>query len=223
MKKLVLIGIAAAIAVMISLAWPVLKSFDPTDYALGVVSGGPWVVFILMTLESASLPIPSEVLLPLTGYMISQGRMELVPALTAAIAGSMLGSYVDYAIGKVVGLELLGRTRWVSRSALESATRWFDRYGAYAVFLTRFLAGFRTLISFPAGAFGMRLTAFSLCTLAGSAIWDASLIYLGIFLGSRWSQVVYAGSRYYLEASALVVVLLLAGLALFLLRRKGRI
>ncbi len=162
----------------------------PAWTAYEVSMGGPTMIFILMALESASLPIPSEVILPLSGFLIAQGKMELLPVIIAAIAGSIIGSLVDYYVGYIIGMEALYKKSWISANSMMKATSWFNRYGGWAVVFSRMLAGARTLISFPAGAFRMEIKKFSLYTLAGSALWSGLLIYVGITLGSHWSSVV---------------------------------
>ncbi|MGC8661676.1 MAG: DedA family protein [Nitrososphaeria archaeon] len=161
----------------------------PAWAAYEVSVGGPAMIFALMALESASLPIPSEVILPLSGFLIAQGKMELVPVFISSLAGSMVGSLADYYIGYIIGIEAIYKKSWISSKSLMTATSWFNRYGAWAVTFSRMLAGARTLISFPAGAFKMEIKRFSLYTLVGSALWSGVLVYLGMVLGSHWSSV----------------------------------
>ncbi|MCL4344669.1 MAG: DedA family protein [Nitrososphaerota archaeon] len=161
----------------------------PAWAAYEVSAGGPVMVFALMALESASLPIPSEVILPLSGFLIAQGKMELVPVFISSLAGSMVGSIADYYIGYVIGMEAIYKKSWISSKSLMAATSWFNKYGGWAVTFSRMLAGARTLISFPAGAFKMEIKRFSLYTLVGSALWSGVLVYLGMVLGSHWASV----------------------------------
>jgi membrane protein DedA with SNARE-associated domain len=143
-------------------------------------------VLALMALESSSLPVPSEVVLPLSGYLIRAGSMDPVTAFLAALAGSMAGSYVDYYIGRAFGVEVLGRLPWVSGDALRRAEEWFRRYGEPMVIVTRMIPGMRTLISFPAGALGMGAAKFGVYTAIGSALWDAVLMGAGYGLAAGW-------------------------------------
>ncbi|MEM3810923.1 MAG: DedA family protein [Conexivisphaerales archaeon] len=161
----------------------------PVWTAYEVSAGGPAMIFALMALESASLPIPSEVILPLSGFLIAQGKMDLIPVFVSSLVGSMVGSLADYYIGYIIGIEAIYKKSWISSKSLMMATSWFNRYGAWAVTFSRMLAGARTLISFPAGAFKMEIKRFSLYTFVGSALWSGVLIYLGMILGSHWSYV----------------------------------
>jgi membrane protein DedA with SNARE-associated domain len=194
-----------------------------TQNATATVSGwGYWGVFVLMLLESSSLPIPSEVILPFAGYLVSAGQLNFWVAVAVATVAGVLGSLVDYYIGLRGGSflnkrRILGRVIF-SKSQLEVAAGWFSRYGAMAVFACRLIPGFRTIVSFPAGAVKMPLAKFVIFTTAGCLLWNGLLIYLGYFLGSRWQQV--AGISHYIIMAA-VVALAFAFVA-FLVWRRNR-
>jgi membrane protein DedA with SNARE-associated domain len=135
-----------------------------------------------MLLESSSLPIPSEVILPFAGYLISQGQLNLWTTILIATLAGLTGSLIDYHIG-LKGMNLPVRRRILSRllfseAHLEKAERWFKRYGVLAVFLSRMVPGFRTLVSFPAGAVKMQLLKFIVYTTAGCLAWNTVLIYM---------------------------------------------
>jgi len=178
-------------------------------------------IFLLMLLESSSLPIPSEVILPFSGFLISQGDINLwITILVSTLAG-VIGSLVDYYIG-LKGASLLAKRKILdrllfSKARLETAERWFNRYGSLAVFLSRMIPGFRTLVSFPAGAVKMSLLRFVAYTTAGCLVWNSFLIYLGVYLGNNWRQA--AGvSRYLILGALAVIILILVGL--WIRRRK---
>ena len=177
-------------------------------------------IFLLMLLESSSLPIPSEVILPFSGYLVSQGILDFwIAVLVSTIAG-LIGSLVDYCIG-LKGADWLARHKILDRllfseARLSTAQRWFNRYGGAAVFLSRMIPGFRTLVSFPAGASRMSLTKFVTYTAAGCLIWDIFLIYLGVILGNNWKEA--AGVSRYLIIAAFAA-LFLTFLALWMRRR----
>lgn len=164
----------------------------PAWTAYMVTRGGALAVLGLMSLESASLPIPSEVILPLSGFLMSQGKMELIPLLIAVIAGTFIGAVSDYVVGYVFGLEVLERKRLVGAQQLQAATNWFKRYGIYAVFLSRLIPGMRSIISFPAGAFKMNVLAFVTATEAGSIVYSSAMIYIGYIFGQHWEAIVSA-------------------------------
>ena len=144
-------------------------------------------LFALMSLESASLPIPSEVVLPLAGYYVSQGILNFWVAVGVSTAASLLGALVDYFLAKwlgrpfVHGLLRLFRLR---RDDLDRAERWFARSAQWTVFVARFVPGLRTAISLPAGLFEMNLFRFVVMTLAGCFAWSVILIYAGVIAGS---------------------------------------
>lgn len=177
-------------------------------------------IFSLMLLEASSLPIPSEVILPFSGYLISQGHLNfLITILVSTLAGTT-GSLIDYYIG-MKGITLLARRKVLDKllfdkTRLEMAERWFNKYGTFAVFLGRMIPGFRTLISFPAGAVKMHLTKFIAYTTAGCLMWNAFLIYIGVYMGANWREV--AGVSRYIIIGFLTAVLL--ALIVFLIRRR---
>jgi len=179
-------------------------------------------IFTLMLLESSSLPIPSEVVLPFAGYLVSMGQLNLwVTVVVATIAG-IAGSLVDYYIG-LKGVQSLTQHRVLGRvffstDQLEVAARWFNHHGAFMVFLGRLIPGFRTVVSFPAGAVRMSLAKFVAFTTAGCLLWNIILIYFGWYLGSNWTEV--AGVLRYLILAAVVAVVLVV--VVYLIKRKRR-
>ncbi len=150
-----------------------------------VTSYGYVGVFILMLMEAASLPVPSEVVLPLAGLLAHNGALSFYLALAAAIIGSMVGSVVDYAIGYYLGKEVVYkhlRLFHIKKRDLDSFDAWFDKNGLAAVFLTRFIPVLRTIINFPAGFAKMDFRKFLAYTLLGTVIWDVVLMAFGFYL-----------------------------------------
>lgn len=180
---------------------------------------GGVALFLLMTLESSSLPIPSEVVLPFAGFMVHDGRLSFASAIALATVGAMIGSYVDYYIGRYLGNSRLLRENPLFSRGLVTAENWFRRYGDAAVFATRFLAGARTLISFPAGASKMSFVRFSLLTLAGCLIWNAALIYAGFVLSEQWTMMTLVMRQFYLPIALAVAIGLVY---LFVTRYRSR-
>jgi len=180
-----------------------------------VQSFGLWGVAALMLLENLFPPIPSELVLPLTGFFASRGDLPgFVPALLAATLGSLLGAFVLYALGRRGGLPLVMRYGGVLRlkeADLDRADGWFDRYGVWVVFFGRMVPGVRSIVSVPAGMSEMPLGRFALLTASGSAVWNALLIGAGWYLGENWRQV--SGP----VSSASTVVLAVATVAMVLL------
>ncbi|MDO8751665.1 MAG: DedA family protein, partial [Dehalococcoidia bacterium] len=154
--------------------------------------GWPGVV-LLMAIESASIPLPSELVMPLSGWMLIQAKglsaWNVVAAGFYGALGNLLGSLVAYWVGAWGGrplLERYGRYVLISRGDLERADRWFARYGSWAVFLSRMLPVVRTFISFPAGVVRMPLLRFCVLTFLGSFPWSLGLAYGGYVLGENW-------------------------------------
>jgi membrane protein DedA with SNARE-associated domain len=192
-----------------------------TQDAIATVSSWGYAgIFLLMFLESSSLPVPSEVVLPFSGYLVSLGELNLwITILIATLAG-ITGSLVDYFIG-MKGMDLIARRKgkiFFNKARLETAERWFNRYGAPVVFLGRMVPLFRTLISFPAGAAKMSLPKFITYTMAGCLAWNAVLIYIGVYMGTNWQQV--AVVSHYLIIGFLAVILV--GFIVFLIRKKNK-
>jgi membrane protein DedA with SNARE-associated domain len=179
-----------------------------------VSSWGYSGVFMLMLLESSSVPIPSEMILPFAGYLISLEQMSFwVTVIVATIAGAA-GSLVDYYIG-LKGVHVLAQHRLfgkivLSTNQLETGKRWFSKHGAIMVFLGRLVPGFRTAVSFPAGAVKMPLLKFLAYTTVGCLVWTTVLIYVGFVLGSRWHEVTDFSRYFIIGAVATAVILVVA-------------
>lgn len=197
-----------------------------SDVTATVSSWGYGGVFALMILESSSLPVPSEVVLPFAGFLISSGRGNFDFWITVFVAtiAAIIGSLIDYYIG-LRGIEALAKRRFLGRvifstEQLTFAARWFQKYGSAAVFLARLVPVLRTFISFPAGAAKMPVPKFLAFTTAGCLIWNSLLIYVGYFLGSRWKEV--AGFFHNIILGVIAVFLILIAGYLFMRRRRKR-
>ena len=178
-------------------------------------------VVLMMAIESACIPLPSEVIMPFAGYLVSTGRFNLQLVALAGAVGCLLGSYVAYYVGAYGGRWFLLRYgRWVliAPHEIEIADRFFDRWGAPAVFFSRMLPVVRTFIAFPAGVARMRLLPFTIYTLLGSYIWCLALAYIGMKLGQHWKDL----APYFHRFDALIAVLLILGAAALIYNRvKG--
>ena len=158
-----------------------------------IESTGYWGIALLMLLETVFPPIPSELIMPLAGYLAAQGELSVWGVTLAGTVGAVVGAVLLYAIGKAVPLSKLeewaesyGRWLTVSRADIGRAEKWFKRHGGWAVFFGRLVPGIRSLISIPAGLGKMNLVPFLIWTTAGSAIWTALLTATGYVLGSRF-------------------------------------
>jgi membrane protein DedA with SNARE-associated domain len=148
-------------------------------------------VVLLMAIESACIPLPSEIIMPFSGYLVSTGQMNLWLVGIAGAVGCVLGSLVAYWVGSKGGrplIEKYGRYVLVSSHDLDLADRWFANYGELIVFVSRLLPAIRTFIAFPAGVARMNLKRFVIYTFAGSLPWCLGLAYIGQKLGEKWNQ-----------------------------------
>ena len=148
-------------------------------------------IVLLMAIESACIPLPSEIIMPFSGYLVSTGQMNLWLVGVAGAIGCVLGSLVAYWVGSKGGrplIEKYGRYVLVSPHDLDLADRWFANYGELIVFVSRLLPAIRTFIAFPAGVARMNLKRFVIYTFAGSLPWCLGLAYVGQKLGEKWNQ-----------------------------------
>jgi membrane protein DedA with SNARE-associated domain len=175
-------------------------------------------VFLLMTAESACIPIPSEAIMLFAGFNVSQGDLTLAGVVIAGVLGNVLGSLIAYAAGYYGRLELLDRNRFIhiNRRHLETADRWFERHGDATVFFTRLMPVIRTFISLPAGVARMPFWRFTLLTLAGCIPWVLMLAFIGREAGDRWED--WKDSLHYVDYAVIVAILL--GIAWLLIRRR---
>jgi membrane protein DedA with SNARE-associated domain len=179
-------------------------------------------VFVLMLLESMGILIPSEAISPFAGYLVSEGKMSYLEAVSAGVLGNLIGSWIAYFIGLWGGRELwfhYGRYVGVREHHLHLAEKWFDKYGEFTVFISRCLPVVRTFISFPAGTARMNFAKFTFYTTLGCIPWVSALTYFGFVLGEHWDRVGHY--LHYLDY-AVVVALVAGGVYLFWRWRRGR-
>jgi len=157
---------------------------------------GYGAIFAAMFLENLFPPIPSELIMPLGGFLVQQGELQLVPVVLAGLLGTVLGALPWYGIGRVINEERIEQWlerhgRWIGISPVELARsrRWFNRFGTALVFWGRLVPGIRTLISVPAGIEMMPMAPFLIWTTAGSLIWTLLLTLAGLLLGESYSSV----------------------------------
>ena len=180
-------------------------------------------IVLLMAIESACIPLPSEVIMPFSGYLVYTGRFHLLWVGLAGAVGCNLGSLVAYYVGLVGGRPLVERYgRWllVTHHDLEMADRFFARYGDWAVFIARLLPVIRTFIAFPAGVSRMNQARFHLYTFLGSLPWCLALAYAGMKLGQRWMTL----REYFHRFDAILGVAIIVGAVWFIHNRwKNRL
>ncbi|HSB74192.1 MAG TPA: DedA family protein, partial [Terriglobales bacterium] len=154
-----------------------------------ISSGGYLGIAILMAIESACIPLPSEIIMPFSGYLVYMGRFKLLWVATVGALGCNLGSAIAYAVGYYGGrplVEKYGSYILLSRHELDWADRFFARYGNITVFVSRLLPVVRTFIALPAGVARMNQPKFHFYTFIGSWPWCLGLAYVGMKLGQRW-------------------------------------
>ena len=188
-----------------------------TDF---IGSAGLPAVFLLMTLESACIPVPSEAIMLFAGFSVSKGDLTLFGIVTAGVLGNVVGSWIAYALGYYGRLELLERNRvfHVNPRQLAMTERWFQRYGSATVFFSRMLPIIRTFISLPAGVARMPFWRFTVLTLLGSIPWVLMLALVGRKVGDNWEH-----WRHNLGYLDYVIVAAIVGAVVYLVvkRRRG--
>lgn len=185
---------------------------------LGAVGVG-----VLTLAEVFFPPIPSELVLPMAGFLAGQGRLNLVAAIVASTVGSTVGALALYWVAAAWGNDrvrrMLGTLPLMEAEDLDRAEEWFDRHDRASVFLGRLVPGVRSLISLPAGFRAMPLWSFIALTTVGSAIWNTLLVAAGYLLGNRWRSV----GQYSDWLNYAVIALLLGAVVKFVWSRRDRI
>lgn len=196
------------------------KLVDPivnvaTDF---ISSAGVVGVFVLMALESACIPVPSEAIMLFAGFSVSNGDLTLFGVVAAGVLGNLVGSWAAYAVGYYGRLDLLEKNRLIhiSPKHLKWADDWFARYGAATVFFSRMLPIVRTFISLPAGVAKMPFWRFTVYTLAGCIPWVLMLALIGRSVGDNWEQ--WRHNLGYLDYVVLAAIV--GGAIYFLIRRR---
>ena len=174
-------------------------------------------IALLMGIESACIPLPSEIIMPFSGYLVSKGTLALWLVALAGAVGCVLGSLAAYAAGAWGGRPFIrryGKYMLISSSDLDLADRWFQRHGDITIFVGRLLPVIRTFIAFPAGVARMPLWRFSIYTFAGSFIWCLALAWIGLKLGEHWNTL----GSYFHRFDALIVAFLVLAFGLYVWR-----
>lgn len=193
-----------------------------THVIAGIGYGG---VFLLMIAESMFLPVPSEAVMPFAGFSVAEGTLSWAGVILSATAGSIVGSLIGYAVGRLGGKPFLvrfGKYLLLDKEDLEKTDRFFQRHGSVTILVARFIPIVRHLISIPAGMGGMPLLPFCLFTIIGAGVWNSFLTWGGFALRNNWAAVLR-----YSHVIDIIVVVLLAGLVVLyvvrhLLQRRKR-
>ncbi|WP_425060653.1 hypothetical protein SCACP_13900 [Sporomusa carbonis] len=175
-----------------------------------ITVSGYTAIMIGMALESACLPVPSELIFGFAGYLVYLGRMDFATAAIAGVAGGLIGSMAAYLIGYYGGhpfVEKYGRYVLLSKRHMNMAQKWFDRYGLKATFYSRLLPVVRTFISLPAGVAKVNFVKFVLYIILGSIPWTIGLIYAGMLLGENWQTINVLGHKASLVVAGGLVII----------------
>jgi len=197
-----------------SITDPIVEVATDVVAELGLIG-----VFVLMLLESACIPVPSEATMLFAGFNVANGEYSLLAAVAVGSVANLVGSWVAYGVGWYGRTDLLekhGRKLHIKKSHLEWADRWFERHGDATVFFTRMLPIIRTFISLPAGVARMPFWRFSVLTLAGCIPWVLMLTFIGKQAGDNWEK--WKDSLHYVDYA--VAALIVGGLAYLILRRR---
>lgn len=189
----------------------------------GIAYLGYGGIVLLMAVESACIPVPSEVIMPLSGYLAWKGTFNLAGVILAGSLGSMLGSLAAYYAGLKLGRPFIaryGRYILMKEEDLKRAERWFARYGGAATFASRMLPVVRTFISLPAGIGKMEIKRFTVYSFVGSIPWCALLAYLGYVLGDSW-RIIFDQYGHYVDYAVIIGIVAVIGYFLYLRRKRA--
>lgn len=191
-----------------------------TDWIANNISHfGYAAIVALMALESANIPIPSEVTLPFAGYLVSQGMLNLHIAAFAGAFGCLIGSVFSYWLGCRFGREFAerwGKWFFIHKKDLERGDLWMGKYGNAVAFFSRLLPVVRTFISFVAGIWKAPFWLFAVLSFLGSWIWSYLLVYIGVQLGQHWSTIHEIGKRF----DVLIVLVILGVIGFWIWRER---
>lgn len=188
------------------------------SFIISIISGSGYLgVTLMMTIESVCIPIPSEIVMPFSGYLVSLGQFYFWPIVLLATLGNLIGSLVAYFVGYYGGRSFIrrwGKYVLLREEELEHADYWFKKYGSPAIFFSRMLPIVRTFISLPAGIGRMRLPKFISYTFFGSLPWNFALAYIGWKLGQNWKSL----EQYFKKFDYVILVLIFIGIAWWIWR-----
>jgi membrane protein DedA with SNARE-associated domain len=185
------------------------------EWIINVISSTGYTgIVITMGIESACVPLPSEIIMPFSGYLVSTGRFTMLWVSVAGALGCVIGSVAAYAAGYYGGrpfLEKYGKYILISKKEIDTAERWTLKYGDTAIFVSRLLPVIRTFISLPAGIARMNFVKFVIYTFLGSLPWCWALAYVGKVMGENWTTI----GKYFHQADIVIGILIVLGLAIF--------
>ena len=190
-----------------------------------IQSAGYIGILILMTLQSALIPIPSEITMPFAGFLVGQGQLNFILVVLCGATGNLIGSLISYGIGFFLEeniilnwLKKYGKFLLLSENEYRHSTKWLQKYGAPIIFFGKMIPGVSTFIALPAGLAEIKLWKFSLYVFFGSLIWSTALTFIGAYLGSKWNTL---GA--YFHKFELIIVIAMVFAVLFYVNHKLKI
>ncbi|MDD5144715.1 MAG: DedA family protein [Candidatus Pacebacteria bacterium] len=188
-------------------------------FAINVISDtGYFGIAFLMALESACIPIPSEIIMPFSGYLVWLGKFNLLQVALWGAIGNVIGSVVAYIVGFYGGRPLLdryGKYLLISNEEINRAQEWFAKYGSASIFFSRLLPVVRTFISFPAGIARMNFGKFLIYTFLGCLPWAFILTYAGVIMGENWKDL----EIYFKRFDWLILILFVASVSWWFIKK----
>lgn len=182
-----------------------------SNFTLSIIGSlGYAGVFFLMLLESANIPVPSEIIMTFSGFLVSKGIFNFWLVVFVGALGNLVGSLINYWLAYRYGHKAektLAKLRLMNADEFKLAESWFKKFGLFSVFIARLLPVVRTFISFPAGLFKVNLLEFSLLTFLGSFLWSGILTYLGFLAGENWDFL----APYFKQADFIILILIIIG------------
>lgn len=195
------------------------------NFAVSLVEKSGYAgVFGLMIIASAAVPIPSEVILPVAGYLVSIGHLNFWLVVALAATGSLIGTLIAYSIGYFLGRAAIlryGKYVRMNEGHLNTAEKWFGKYGNVTVLFCQFVPLVRTLIPFPAGIAEMKLWKFIVFSLVGIVIWDTALVYVGYYVGTNYLAISHTLEQYFTDIGILAIIVAIVFIAFFVARRRS--
>ena len=188
-----------------------------TGYIIQFIDSTGYIgIFILMTLESALIPLPSEITMPFSGFLVQQGKLNFWLVVLAGAFGNLVGSWIAYGIGYYLEEHVIvkwirkwGKFLLITEHEYERSLSWLRKYGDQVAFFSRVLPAIRTFISLPAGLSEMNIWKFSFYTFLGSLLWSIALTYIGVRFGSQWHILEPYFRQFQIALGALFVIALL--------------
>lgn len=183
-----------------------------------ISDSGYFGITSLMAIESACIPVPSEIIMPFAGFLTISGKLSLLLVIVWGAVGNLIGSIIAYAVGACGGrpfIEKYGKYVLVGKDELDKSQRFFTKYGSASVFFSRLLPIVRTFISLPAGIARMPFAKFCLYTFIGSFFWSALLAWIGVFLGENWQSI----ETYFRKFDWLILIAIIAFIVLFIYKK----